>query len=157
MDVVAHGLWGGAFFGRKNRTHWKAAFLLGVAPDVIAFGPFLVSQIGSSNWVKFPDYVYRSYDVTHSLVVWAAAACLVWFFRKSFPWIAGAWALHILCDIPLHSIDFFPTPYFWPLATPFYHGTSWGRPVFIICNYLALITVYSALAWLRRRKGQDRG
>lgn len=150
MDVVAHGLWGGALFGRKSKAHWRAACLLGSAPDIIAFGPFLVSQIGSSEWVRFPRYVYQSYDVTHSLVVWAIVTGVVWLIRKSFPWILYAWAFHALCDIPLHSIDFFPTPYLWPLPTPLYNGTPWGRPDFILVNYLALIAVYAA--WLRRRK-----
>ncbi len=151
MDVVAHGLWGGAFFGRRDKAQWRTAFLIGAAPDVLAFGPFLVSQIGSAAWVSFPRYVHQSYDVTHSLVVWAVITSLVWFLRKSFPWILCPWGLHILCDIPFHSIDFFPTPYLWPFATPFHNGTPWARPVFILVNYLALIVVY-AVAWLRRRK-----
>ena len=154
MDVIAHGLWGGAFFGRRDKTQWRVAFLIGAAPDILAFGPFLVSQIGSSAWVKFPHYVHQSYDVTHSLVVWAAVTALVWFMRRSFPWILCPWALHILCDIPFHSIDFFPTPYLWPLTTPLHNGTPWARPVFIIGNYLALILVYVATAWLRRGKSE---
>ena len=154
MDVVAHGLWGGAFFGRKNKPQWRVAFLLGVAPDVLAFGPFFISQIGSSSWVTFPRYVHQSYDITHSLVVWAAVTCLVWFFRKSFPWIMGAWALHILCDIPFHRLDFFPTPYLWPLSTPFHNGTSWARPIFIVANYTAIVAVYAASAWFRRGKAR---
>lgn len=153
MDVVAHGLWGGALFGRKDKPHWRAAFLIGVAPDVLAFGPFLVSQIGSTGWVAFPRYVHQSYDVTHSLVVWAVVTGAVWLFiRKSFVWVMGAWALHILCDIPTHSTDFFPTPYLWPLATPFHNGTPWARPVFLIGNYVAIGLVYAALRWRRPMK-----
>ncbi len=152
MDVVSHGLWGGVLFGRKSKVQWRVACLLGSGPDIVAFGPFLVSQIGSSAWVKFPPYVHQSYDVTHSLVVWAAVTGIVWILRKSFPWILCPWALHSLCDIPLHSIDFFPTPYLWPFSTPFYNGTSWGRPGFILGNYLALMATYAVSARLRRRK-----
>jgi membrane-bound metal-dependent hydrolase YbcI (DUF457 family) len=156
MDVIAHGLWGGAFFGRKDKPHWRAAFLLGAAPDVLAFGPFLVTQIGSSDWVDFPRYVHQSYDVTHSLVVWAAVTGLVWLLRKSksFPWIMAAWALHILCDIPLHSTDFFPTPYLWPLSTPLYNGTPWARQTFIIANYTALAVTYFVLTGIQRRQNR---
>ena len=157
MDVVAHGLWGGAFFGRKSKAQWRAACLIGSAPDVIAFGPFLISQIGSSSWVNFPPYVHQSYDVTHSLVVWATVTAVVWFLRKSFPWILCPWALHVLCDIPFHSIDFFPTPYLWPLSTPFHNGTPWARPVFILGNYMAIIVVYAATAWIRRSKTNATG
>ena len=152
MDVVAHGLWGGALFGRKSRAQWRAACLIGSAPDIVAFGPFLISQIGSSAWVTFPNYVHQSYNITHSLVVWAAITGLVMLWRKSFPWLLCPWAFHILCDIPLHSIDFFPTPDLWPLSTPFHNGTPWARRDFNIGNYLALIAVYAASAWVRRRK-----
>jgi membrane-bound metal-dependent hydrolase YbcI (DUF457 family) len=153
MDVLAHGLWGGALFGRKNRPHWRAACLLGMAPDILAFGPFLLTRIGSPGWVEFPRYVYQSYAVTHSLVVFAAVTGLVWLFRKSFPWVLGAWALHILCDIPLHSTDFFPTPYLWPLPTPLFNGVPWARRTFIIANYAALAATYATLAvWGRRRR-----
>ena len=154
MDVLAHGLWGGALFGRKDKPHWRAAFLIGAAPDVIAFGPFLISQIGRAAWVDFPHYVHQSYDVTHSLVVWAVVTGLVWLFRKSFPWILGPWALHILCDIPFHSIDFFPTPYLWPLATPFHNGTPWARPILILSNYVAIGATYAALTYARRLRGK---
>jgi membrane-bound metal-dependent hydrolase YbcI (DUF457 family) len=145
MDVIAHGLWGGALFGRKNGIHWRLAALIGMAPDVVAFGPFLITQIGSTSWIKFPRYVHQSYDVTHSLVVWAVVTGLVWILRKSFPWVMGAWALHILCDIPFHSIDFFPTPYLWPLSTPFHNGTPWARLVFIVGNYSSVNVEQSAL------------
>ena len=154
MDVVAHGLWGGALFGRKSGLHWRVAAIVGSAPDIVAFGPFLVTQIGSTRWIDFPPYVHRSYDVTHSLVVWVAVTGLVWLFRKSFPWVMCAWALHIACDIPTHSIDFFPTPYLWPLPTPFHNGTPWARPVFMIANYVVIVAVYAALGLLPRRNKQ---
>jgi len=150
MDVLAHGFWGGAAFGRKDKKQWRWAFLVGTLPDVIAFGPFLLSQIGSTRWVDFPDYVHRSYDVTHSLVVWAAVTSILWVTRKRFPWVLGPWALHILCDIPTHALDFFPTPYLWPLSTPLYPGTPWARPVFMLGNYVALAVTYAVVFRGRR-------
>jgi membrane-bound metal-dependent hydrolase YbcI (DUF457 family) len=152
MDVLAHGLWGGALFGRKSRWQWRWAFLLGTAPDVLAFGPFLISQFGSRDWREFPLYVHQSYNVTHSLVVWASVALAIWYFRKSFPWVLGAWGLHILCDIPLHEIDFFPTPYLWPLPTPLVNGMRWAQPTFIIPNYVVLTVTYALLIGLRYRR-----
>src|SRR5262245_17903716 len=117
MDVLAHGLWGGAVFGRRTRWQWRAAFLLGAAPDLIAFGPFFLSVRGNLDWRVFPPYVHETYNVTHSLVIWALLAGTIWYFRKAFPWLLGAWGLHILFDIPFHEISFFPTPYLWPLPT----------------------------------------
>ena len=150
MDVLAHGLWGSALFGHKNEWQWRWAFLLGVAPDVIAFGPFLISQVGSTNWIEFPPYVHQSYNVTHSLVVWAAVTAIVCLFRKKFPWILCAWGLHILCDIPLHEITFFPTPYLWPFNTHLVNGVRWAQLWLMIPNYVALAITYSI--WLSRRR-----
>ena len=152
VDVMAHGLWGGVLFGRKTRWQWRGAFLLGTLPDVLAFGPFLLSRVGSSDYRAFPPYVYQSYNVTHSLVVWAAMAGAVWLVRNRFPWILGAWGLHILCDIPLHEISFFPTPWLWPLHTPFVNGVRWAQPVIMIPNYVALIVAYALWMGLRYRR-----
>lgn len=149
---MAHGLWGGALFGRKTSWQWRAALLLGMMPDLLAFGPFLLSRIGRSDFRVFPAYVYESYDVTHSLVVWIAVATLIWVIRKQFPWIFCAWAFHILCDIPFHEISFFPTPYLWPFHTPLVNGMHWAQPAVMIPNYGALILVYSCWMWIRYRR-----
>ena len=152
MDVLAHGLWGGVVFGWKTRWQWRVAFLLGIAPDILAFGPFFVSQLGSSEWRAFPAYVHLSYGVTHSLVVWALLTGGLWFAGRKFPWILGAWALHILCDIPLHELAFFPTPYLWPFDTPLVNGVRWAQPAIMIPNYVALILAYVLMLGLRYRR-----
>src|SRR5687767_16023031 len=59
MDVLAHGLWGGVAFGRKTRWQWRGAVWLGMAPDLLAFGPFFLSQLGSTDWSAFPPYVHQ--------------------------------------------------------------------------------------------------
>jgi hypothetical protein len=150
VDVLAHGLWGGALFGQKSEWQWWTAFLLGAAPDVIAFGPFLISQVGSNAWVDFPPYVHQTYNVTHSLVVWGAVTALVWMFMRKFPWVMCAWGLHIVCDIPLHEITFFPTPYLWPFQTHLVNGVRWAQLWLLFPNYLALTLVYAF--WRRRRR-----
>ncbi len=154
MDVLSHGLWGGALFGRKSPWQWRWTFLLGAAPDVIAFGPFMISQFGRRSWIEFPRYVYQTYDVTHSLVVWSAAAAAVWLLRKEFPWIFCAWGFHIVCDLPLHELNFFPTPYLWPLPTPLVNGVHWAQLPVLIPNYIALFTVY--VFWLKRRRRNEK-
>jgi hypothetical protein len=151
MDVLAHGLWGGALFGRRNRWQWRLAFLLGMAPDLIAFGPFFVLQIGHPDWRTFPPYVHEAYNVTHSLVVWGTLTGIVWLLRKRFPWILCAWGLHVVCDIPLHELSFFPTPYLWPLPTPLVNGLRWAQPTIMIPNYVALAVTYTLLLGLRYR------
>jgi hypothetical protein len=92
MDVLSHGLWGTALFGLRSQQEWRWAFLLGMAPDVIAFGPFVVAQmLGKASWPDFPPYVYEAYNFTHSIVVWAAIMGTVWLFVGKFPWIWCAW------------------------------------------------------------------
>jgi len=62
-------------------------------------------------------------------------------------WPFGSWGLHILCDIPTHSLRFFPTPYLWPLPTPFYNGHSWGNRTFMLANYAGIALAYLVLAY----------
>ena len=163
MDVVAHGLWGGVLFCRRGRRKILAAALLGMAPDLLSFGVFHVMQPG---WIIgrlageisgppalsiLPPYVFHAYNFTHSLVVWSAVFFLLWRLHKRPPWLLGAWALHILCDIPTHAKSYFSTPFLWPLPTLFIDGLSWATPEFMAGNYLCLIVVYGGLFFFRRR------
>jgi hypothetical protein len=157
MDVVAHGFWGGALFWRSGRRRFFAALVIGMAPDLLSFGVFHVTHPG---WILsrlagqtsgppalsiLPTYVFHSYNVTHSLVVWTTSSLLFWLLMKRPPWLLGAWLLHILCDIPTHTTAYFPTPYLWPFSTPFVNGISWATPEFMIANYFCLIAVYTGM------------
>jgi len=165
MDVVAHGLWGGTLFCARGRKHYTYALLLGMTPDLLSFGLFHVSRPG---WIVgrllgeisgppplalLPSYVFYAYNVTHSLVVWAALFFLLWRLWQRPPWLLGAWALHILCDIPTHGSDYFPTPFLWPLPTPFVDGMTWATPAFMAANYMALAVVYLGVFARARRRG----
>ncbi|MFO1518802.1 MAG: hypothetical protein U1F57_03925 [bacterium] len=163
MDVLSHGLWGGLLFGKRRFFFW--ALLLGMAPDLISFGPFFL------NWAfhgfpplphapglrapaleAIPPYVFAAYNVTHSLVVWTVAFLLLWAIFRKPVWIFCAWGLHILCDIPLHSSRFFPTPFLWPFPTPFVNGMPWSRPWFMVTNYSLLVLGFILVAWWRKKK-----
>jgi hypothetical protein len=112
MDVVAHGLWGGLPFYPQSRGKFFAGVLIGMAPDLLSFGVFHIMHPG---WITLrlagkisgppaltilPLYVFHAYNVTHSLLVWAVAFCLLWLVTRNPPWLLGAWLLHIICDIP---------------------------------------------------------
>jgi len=167
MDTLAHGLWGGAAFGQREKQ-WKWAFLLGMCPDLFSFGPFFLTHLGDigERWshhrmgppdpTTIPAYVYHAYNVTHSLVVWSVLMIIAWKVYGRRAWPTAAWGLHILCDIPTHSTRFFPTPYLWPLPTPFYDGSSWGTRHFMLMNYTGLLVVYLVLAVMRRYRAQLR-
>jgi hypothetical protein len=158
MDTLAHGLWGGAAFGQRNHQ-WKWAFFLGMCPDLFSFGPFFLTHMGDigERWAHhrmgppdprlIPTYVYHAYNITHSLVVWGILMLVAWRLYGRHAWPLGAWGLHILCDIPTHSLRFFPTPYLWPLPTPFFNGHSWGNKTFMLANYAGIALTYLVLTW----------
>ena len=154
MDTLAHGLWGGAFFGQRRDSPWKWAFWLGMCPDLFSFGPYFTThlpeiwhrwsnhQFGRPEHMLIPSYVYHAYNVTHSLVVWAVLFGIVWYYRGRIFWPLAAWGFHILCDIPLHSLRFFPTPYLWPFPTPFFNGIPWASGRFMLINYGLISVAY---------------
>ncbi len=163
MDVLAHGLWGGAGFLSRGRKTFAAALVLGMAPDLLSFGLFHLTH---PQWISqrilgevsgpppisiLPDFVFHAYNLTHSLIVWSVLFGLIWVWRRHPPWVFLAWGLHILCDIPTHSSSYFPTPFLWPLPTPFVQGISWATRWFMVTNYTALLLAYIALLVYRRR------
>lgn len=163
MDTLAHGLWGGIGFYPQGAKRFAAGVALGMAPDLLSFGLFHVSHPG---WLTLrlagkisgppplailPEFVFQAYNLTHSLIVWAALFGLVWAIGKHPPWVLLAWGLHIICDILTHNSDYFPTPYLWPLPTPIVEGISWATPRFMIPNYTALLGAYVGVILLTRK------
>lgn len=166
MDIVSHGLWGGVAFGRKNKKSFWTAFAFGLAPDLLAFGPFFVSVfLGLAKLPRFndaeppapgaiPSYVSHIYDATHSLIIFLAVFLLIWFILKKPVWEMSAWGLHILMDIPTHSHSFFPTPFLWPLSGFEVNGIPWSHPIIFIPDIVLLAILY---AWFFVfKKGRQR-
>lgn len=153
MDIVSHGLWGGAAFGRKNKKSFWTAFVFGIAPDFLAFAPFFATIfLGLSKLPNIhqeppdpaliPSYVYNVYSVTHSLVIFLSVFLIVWFVLKRPFWEMSAWGLHIIMDIPTHSHAFFPTPFLWPLSHLEVNGIPWSHAVIMIPNIILLVIIY---------------
>lgn len=163
MDVFSHGLWGGIAFGRRSRRSFWTAVAIGVAPDVLSFGPFLVTRLATQGTAFFsrlghrpdlstiPGYVHAVYNVTHSLVVFALAFGLVWLIRGKPMMEMLAWGLHVCMDIPTHSIRFFPTPFLWPISDFHVHGVPWSRPYIFFPDWGLLIILYAWFFWGKRR------
>jgi hypothetical protein len=159
MDVVSHGLWGGIGFGRKSKSFFWLAFLLGVFPDVLAFSytffKYLILGKAITGPITYvPEYVFRLYDFSHSLIAAAFFTVLAfWFWRKrALPILA--WPLHILFDIVTHDLAFFPTPFAWPFRTPFFEGIPWSRPWVFFMNWIALGALYLIWFILRRHHNE---
>jgi hypothetical protein len=148
MDILAHGLWGGAVFGWKRK--YLLAFLFGMLPDLLAFGPFFIYRLlsgalklGKPEIALIPPAVFTAYNFSHSLLTAAAILPLVRFvISKELYLSACAYPLHILLDIPTHDKTFFPTPFLFPISNLRIDGISWGNKYFMLGNYAALLTVY---------------
>ena len=148
MDILAHGLWGGVSLGWKRKYGW--AFLFGVLPDLLAFGPFFIfrlvsgtMQFGKPEIALIPQVVFTAYNFSHSLFTAGLILLVIRFVISKELFVAAlAYPLHILLDIPTHDRTFFPTPFLFPVSDFRIDGISWGNAYFMIFNYAALLTVY---------------
>lgn len=163
MDIISHGLWGGIALGRTSRKSFWTACLFGMAPDFFSFGLVFTSGLLTHGLDFFnglhhppdpaliPAYVHTLYNVTHSLVVFAAVFGLVWLLRGKPLLEMGAWGLHLTMDIFTHSEAFFPTPFLWPLSNAHFDGLPWADPLIYIPNVLMLAVLY-AWFFLKRKR-----
>lgn len=162
MDIISHGLWGSLAFGRRNWKSFWLSFFFGIAPDLFSFGVFMAAAFFGfaehPDWSsgrhpdpsQIPLYVHNLYNITHSLVVFAAVFGLVWLARRKPPYVMLAWGLHILVDIPTHSYIFFPTPFLWPLLDVRVSGIPWSSPIIFIPNVMLLVGLYLWFFVIRR-------
>lgn len=157
MDILAHGLWTQLVFADSpTKTRWLAV-ALSVAPDALAFIPNIIHSILARKlklWIRIntqtlgevarvvPPWVYRIYDVTHSIPIWALGFGVTWLIMGSVPWVGFAWLLHILVDIPTHTKRFFPTPFLWPLSRFTVDGFPWESRWYLLGNYGSLVLMY---------------
>jgi len=154
MDVFSHGLWGGVVLGRKKRKNYILAFVFSVLPDIFAegimFGMIFLGvnnmpdlEHGHPNISDFPTYAQNFYNATHSLVIFIMVFAVVWLFRKKPYWLLLAWSLHIIIDIPTHSLKLFPTPFLWPVSDLKIDGIPWDNSMILIPDIILLIVFYS--------------
>jgi len=95
---------------------------------------------------------WQLYQISHSLFVFGAVFGLAWLVLRRPAFELLGWALHILIDIPSHSLQFFATPFLWPVSSYRFDGISWGVRWFMITNYSCLAAAYLLLWWTRRRR-----
>lgn len=153
MDIFSHGLWAGAILGRKKKKKFFVVALISMLPDLFSIGIFwlcvlfgISSMPTWSNWhldySSLPSYIDPLYNMSHSLWVFFLVYLLVWIIKARPCQPLLAWGLHILIDIPSHSIFHFPTPFLWPLSNYRYDGISWVENIFLIPDIVILLTVY---------------
>lgn len=165
MDIVAHGLYGGAGFAHKSKKSFWTAVWWGIFPDLIAFGSFFpifvwrygfhreqIMRVEPPTIELIPRYVHIIYNFSHSLIIFALVFGLIWFFMKRPIYELLAWGLHILMDIPSHTNRFFPTPFLYPFSSFTVNGISWGTPWFFFSYWGVLIAIYGMVFLMRKRK-----
>ena len=176
MDILAHTLWANAGARGMNRLREKKGKpklmhpgwtgFWGVFPDFFAFTiPFIamvwrviVGKADPSHWHDHHavlggfDLAAYLYQYSHSLVIWAAVFLIVWAIYKRPRYELLGWALHILIDIPSHSIGFYPTPFLFPISEyRFPYGLPWSNIWYMIINYAALVAVWVGILISRLR------
>ena len=176
MDILAHTLWttavarkGNIEGGKKKKSFkvnliWTAFF--GIFPDLFAFTlPFVFSfykvitgqQVFGSFSTRHQvadgfNLSHTLYQYSHSLVLWILVFLIVWFIFKRPRLELLGWALHILIDIPSHSILFFPTPFLFPISTyVFPYGVAWSNLYFMILNYTVLAILWGGFFFKKYR------
>ena len=163
MDILSHGLYGGAAFGRKSKPKYWLAFFFGIAPDLFSFGIFSASvwfgfahglewRMGPPDPSLIPQYVHQLYNITHSFITFTLAFFLVWALLKRPAWEMLAWGLHVAMDIFTHSDKFFPTPFLWPISDYTFNGVSWSQPAIFFPNVALLALVYGYWWYSRRMR-----
>jgi len=165
MDIFSHGLWGGAALGRKNRSDYLLASGLSVLPDLLAEGVMFSLAFlqlegmpnlgnGHPDIAEFPLYAQNFYNMSHSLTIFFIVFFIIWAIGGKPLYPLAAWAVHIIIDIPTHSLELFPTPFLWPISDYRFDGISWSSPVIMIPNILLLSSVYGV--WMYRKR-QSKG
>ncbi len=180
MDILAHTLWTNAGARAANavaekkgkKFHMSAGWAAwwGVFPDFFAFTiPFVVrfyhiffdGKVFSSAFAQpemtngIPqgfELAHTLYNYSHSLVIWFVVFVVVWIIFKRPRYELLGWALHILIDIPSHTLAFFPTPFLFPLSHYYFpYGISWSNQWYMLINYGLLLVVWSKIAFSKLR------
>ena len=174
MDILAHTLWTNAGARAANKVAekrgkpWRVSLgwttFMGVMPDLFAFTVPFVIAIYRAVFLGVPfvrgpqaldvggfDLAAYLYQFSHSVVIWALVFVLVWVLSRRPRWELLGWLLHILIDIPSHSITFYPTPFLFPISEyRFPYGVSWANRWYMLINYSALLLVWGRIL-LRKR------
>ncbi len=176
MEILAHTLWTTAGVKKLNDNKSKNkpisylwASFWGIFPDLFAFTiPFFYSfyrvLIKGESFGSFAtrhqvadgfNLAHTLYQYSHSLIIFSIVFLFVWIILKR-PYIAMfGWLLHILLDIPSHSISFFPTPFLFPISDyNFPYGIAWSTPWFMILNYILIFIIW-AFILIKKRKGDN--
>lgn len=180
MDIIADGLWAvvaGKAANKKLKkpiNAWIAGFW-GMFPDIFSFfvaavwvgwellfGTFHFSDLPrhpepgegppqNAFWVF--QLSYELYNISHSIVIFFVVFFLAWvMMRRPYLELFG-WLIHIIVDVPTHTIGHFPTPFLWPLSEWKFDGFAWWEFPLVSAGIYAVL--FTLLYLLRSRKKKE--
>jgi len=163
MDFISHALWGGVSFGRAGKKKFLMAAGISIVPDLFTEGLFFILLVfgiggmpgwenGHPNISDYPIFAQYLYNVTHSLIVFAAIFILLSILIKRPVWLIAAWGLHVLIDIPTHSLALFPTPFLWPVSDLKINGIGWDSPTILLTDIVLLTVFYGLWIYNKHRR-----
>lgn len=166
MEVIAHSLWASAAAisaQRWTRVRVPVAWTVwwGTFPDVLAFGP----SIALGLWLRLMrtpglesadghilPHVHIGlplYPAAHSLIVFLVVFAATTVVARRFVFAMFGWLLHIVIDVPTHSMRYYATRFLWPVSDYRIDGIAWWTPWFWAATYGALAVVF-VLLWRSR-------
>ena len=167
MDVFSHWLWG-VLITRKHVNWKVAGPMSVLPDLLAFVPSFVYSAMhglerptvdDTTVTSDFPAIAWDMYQYTHSAVVVTVGVLITWWLFTRFSgsrlesqfaqqhrskplmmafllWLP--WYSNILLDIPTHTLQFFPTPVFYPLSDFGVDGTRWSDPVILVPNVILL-------------------
>ncbi len=172
MEVVAHALWASAAVITARRgtkasipvgwTVWWAAF-----PDVLAFGPSFAAGLwlrlmGDPSSASADGHILPHahiglplYPAGHSLIVFLLVFALAMLLARRVVFGMLGWAMHIVVDIPTHSLSYYATRFLWPVSDYRVDGIAWWTPWLWAATYAALGAVFLLLWKTRSTEAQS--
>ncbi len=169
MDIISHGLYGGVVFGNKSKKEYRLAAAFGILPDFLSFGlPFamnIITLLSGGNGSLFgeashhdinAEYIHVMYNITHSLIIRSIVFFTLRLIFKKPIKASFARLLHILIDIPTHTLAFFATPFLRPISNYQFNGIRRSDKIIFIPNIIVLVILYGIYFSKKLHKGKKK-
>mgnify|MGYP001469698037 CR=1 FL=1 len=85
---------------------------------------------------EYTNFDYTLYNIFHSIFTWI----LIYLLTKNKLFLISI--LSIIIDIFLHSKDYLPTPFLYPLSNYKFDGINWGTLNGILITFIITIILY---------------
>ena len=149
MDTISHALWGKGLFGYR-KYKWLPLFF-GAIPDLASFGVYFIFNLivypstmkwGKPELLEIPSWVFSLYNISHSIIIAIIFIFIAYILKRDFCFSMLAWPFHIMLDFFTHSIEYFPTPIFWPISDYRFDGIPWSNSYIMIGNIVCIFLLF---------------